>query len=346
LHSTDANYRLICNDVAEHLSKNFRFKLQVVFIVLLGLLGLTASVGGIVGYSIAAAVSKERQHFEDEVRRNIATTKQSMKEQITSEFNKDNVKTTLQSVASSEASQLVNRSIAPAIADFEKRIQENKTALDKQLADFKSTIELSGKNVSTDVDSLRAELLRLRTRNDITALADKAIANFDVASYRLLDAIAEKNPESDERVAAVSELYRVYAAYIFEQSSRAGTLHLNAAAINPNKKDEQDLDLDELLPLISTTNNQIERIRIAELIETKAKPGSYHTAKAIADILKHETNLGVFKVLGATLATIVNHRDADGKLDCRALLKWWDANEDMIKREDHTPLSTSPPQQP
>jgi hypothetical protein len=49
---------------------------------------------------------------------------------------------------------------------------------------------------------------------------------------------------------------------------------LNVASINPKKMKEDELDVEELLPLL-TEEDPLGRVKVAEILQNKVKVGSY-----------------------------------------------------------------------
>jgi hypothetical protein len=153
-----------------------------------------------------------------------------------------------------------------------------------------------------------------------------------------------KTSEGDERNAVTSELFRVFQAYsIFSGVSRTSGIELKAHEINPTKNKEEDLEIEDLLPLLKL-DNALGRVKVAQLISKKAKRGSFKTAEAIVEGLKQETHLEAFKMLGSAFQAATGY-EAQGRLDKRELLQWWEENKSRLKKED-TDLSPTPTSTP
>jgi hypothetical protein len=340
-NAAEANIRVVCNEIADQLSKNWRFKLQVIGIVVLAFLSLAAAVGTIVGWSISTSLANERQRFEDEVRRQISTAREATEKQIGEEFKKENVKKTVETAAADQASKLLTASVEPSIQSFQSKLDATNGDIDRRFAEFSELVKKSEQAASSNLEDLRHELARLQTRNNLTALADKAISEGDVASYRKLEELSAAESSPEEKNAAISELFRVYQQFsLFSGVSRTGNIHIVASAVNSKKTKEEELEVEELLPLLKEEDQPLGRAKVAELIRGKAKQGSFRTADALATALAKETNLEAFKMIGSALARTVNH-DVGDELDYRGLLQWFDENKNRLKTED-TDATPSP----
>jgi hypothetical protein len=118
--ASQANFRVACNEVAEQLSKNWRFRLHVGGLVVTALFLLAAAIGGIVGLSISATLVSERQRFQEEAKREIGTAKQAVEAEITQELKKENVQKTMEVAAGKEAAALLAKSVARVSGPFNK----------------------------------------------------------------------------------------------------------------------------------------------------------------------------------------------------------------------------------
>lgn len=190
---------------------------------------------------------------------------------------------------------------------------------------------------------MRSELARLQNRNELTALADKAISQGDVVSYNKLEELASTSPDQEQKSAALSELFRVYQFFsVFSGVTRTDNIHLNTAAVNPAKQKEEDLDAPELLRVLREAENPMARLRAAQLVVGKAKHGSYSTIVELESALRRETNLDAMQKIGHALAKVTGH-DVGDKLDFRNLLKWVDENRGQLKADDpDVKMSSSP----
>jgi hypothetical protein len=343
--TSQANFRVACNEIADELSKSWRFKLHVGGLVITALIVFTAALVGIIGWSISESLKSERQHFQEQARQDIGTAKQAVDDEITEEFKKENVQKTLDTAVAKAAPTLFAKSIEPSIKAFQQKLETSEANLDKRLKEFDNTITKNEKQSASDVETLRTEVSRLQKRNNLTALGDKAISEGDVESYHQLENFVNEHSDGEDKNAALSELFRVFEAYSpMSGVSRTAGVTIDASKINPKKTKEEELEVNEVLPLLRG-EDFMTRTKGAEFISKRGKQGSYKTAEAIVEALKKETNLEALKALDLAFQT-VTRRPVGGKLDKRELLQWWEENKERLKKEDTdtTPTPTQTPQ--
>ena len=305
---------------------------------------MAAIVGGLVGWSISASLASERQRFQQQAQQDIGNAKKAIDGEIAEEFKKENVQKTLDLAVGRVAPDLFTKAVEPNIKAFQQKLDTSEVKLDQRLKDFNETLSKNEEKSSANVKNLRTELTRLQERNDLAALADKAISEGDVPAYRKLEALANAPPRQNN--AAISELMRVIQAYsVFSGVSRTAGVQLNVKNINASKTKEEELEVDDLLPLLKIADDSFVRAKITQLIGRKAKHGSYKMAEAIVQAIRSETHLEVHKALGEAFRAVTGYQ-AEGTLDNRDSLKWWEENKDRLKREDTdaTPTPTPTPQ--
>ena len=333
LHASDANFRIICNEVAEELSKNWRFKWHITGLMFGALLLICATLGSIAGWGVYTALANERQNFQMQAKQELATAKTAIENQIADEFKKENVRQIVESVADKESKNLLETAVEPSIKLFQMKVDSVGKDIETRFAVFDDIVKMREKEAASNLDTLRVELSRLQDRNEIAALGDNAIAKGDVVSYRKLEALAKRQPSNEKESAALAELFRVYQAYTLFAPSRSGAMKIVASAVNPSKMDETELDAEELLNVLRTMDEPIVRAKIGQLLQTKVKKGSYTTAEALVRVMQKETHLEAFRFLGRAFAAVTG-REASGLLDRSDDLKWWEENKQRFKKED------------
>lgn len=259
---------------------------------------------------------------------------------VADQFRNENVQRTVERAAGAEASRLLAKSVEPNIRSFQSKIDDVATRVDRRSQEIEGVVEKT-KKAASDIESLRGELARLKERNDLTALADVAISQGDVEAYRKLERMTSSLEKDEARNAALAELFRVYQAYsMFSGVSRTAGIQLNVPAINSHKLKEEELDVDELLPLLNEPD-PLARAKVGQLISKKGpKLKSFKTSEAVYKALKNETHLEAYKVLGGLLAQVTG-QEAAGKLDKRETVDWYEKNRDRLRKED-TDLSPTP----
>lgn len=274
---TDPEFRIACDEIAESLSKKWRFKLSIFgMIVLSGLVFL-----GALGWTMNNLLETE-----------IRTTKVKVDKFIETEFQKENIKKTIQQVASNQASKLMQDQIQPLVT--------------KSMEDFYHYLDDQKKIIDKDMATLKQEINKLQERNSVMNLADKAIVQGDVSSFQELKKMLINSPAN---IAVTAEFYRVIAAYL-SPAPRRWIPPLNTRDINPYAKSDQELSEWELLQVLKNPNNSnksLVRARAAKLLVPKSVPGSNSTAKAISDAIKNENNLEVIFWLKEVFAHVTGY---------------------------------------
>lgn len=133
----DANTRLVCNEIAEQLSKNWRFKVQVSVMITLAFFALAAAILGIVGWSI----SSQRARFQSDIQKELGDAKKETERQITQEFKTEKVQKTVREAAAAQAAQLLDSSVDPSIRKFEAKVQDVNTSIDQRFGNFKDVLD-------------------------------------------------------------------------------------------------------------------------------------------------------------------------------------------------------------
>ena len=158
-----------------------------------------------------------------------------------------------------------------------------------------------------------------------------------VEAYRKLVNLTEKTtPDELMKVdaGAMSELFRVVHAYSIFAPTRWNNVHLVPEALNPKKTKEDDLDVDELVPVLATDPQPIARGLIADILSKRAPVGSYRIAAAIVAAIQKETHLEVIRRLEPAFARVTGWKNEGTHLDGRELVEWWQKNEAELKAKD------------
>lgn len=185
------------------------------------------------------------------------------------------------------------------------------------------------------LESAKTELARLKRRNQLAALADKAIGEGSVSAYKELDKCSLSPLSDDDRNAISAEDVRVITAYSFAAPTRIGSLKINASTLNPMKRTEEDLSVADIMPFLSPTvePNGLARAKLAKLLSTKVKAGSYKTAEAVATAIRNEDHLEAIKELLIVFRAVTGFQRGD-KPDGRFTLEWWDENRRTFQTKD------------
>ena len=169
---TEPEFRIACDEIAESLSKKWRFKFHIIGMIVVAVIIITGSIAGIFGWTIKDQFHNIEIKLDKLMETEVFEAKAKVDKFIEAEFQKENIKKTIQQVASDQSVKLIQDLIQPSVISSEKRIRD----FNQYLVDQKKTVD---KNMST----LQEEVGKLQERNNITALADKAIAQGDLHAF-------------------------------------------------------------------------------------------------------------------------------------------------------------------
>lgn len=306
---TDPEFGLACYEVAQTLSKNWRFKLHVFGFMLVAALAVGALISGAYGWTAKSQIEK---------------AKVKLNKFIQQEFQKDNIKRTIQQVADNKAAKLIQDYIEPSIANSKKNIDE----FNQYLNDQKMI-------VSKDISVLQQEIKKLQERNNITNMADKAVGEGDLHAFEKLKKMTLT--QGNEAVAAEAELMKIYAAYSPFAPKRWEDVRLNSRTINLYKFDDEELSVSELLVFLNDKMPKA-RARAANLLVKKSELDSYSTAKAIIEAIKKEDNLIVMHNLISVFTHVTGY--SPDQPDGSDVLEWWREHESSFAKKEKNALKT------
>jgi hypothetical protein len=247
-------HRRIVEDLSDSLAKNWRFKWQVCGIVIglsVAILSLiTLVVGGrLIDAGIAVAEGRLSSRITELAGRvdnrmkavdtQVDTVRNRVEVRITKEFEEPQIRESVQRVAETAAAKVISDQVQPAEAKVTARLYGFEKFLDERKAQY-----------DADQASFRAELDTLKKRNELTRLADRAIAEGALGEYERLLRISHEEADPDLKAAANAEVFRVVSAYGALSPSRVKAISINASAVNHSKRDEAELTEDELLVVL------------------------------------------------------------------------------------------------
>jgi hypothetical protein len=306
---TDSEFRLACNDIAEALSKHWGFVWKVVGVTVAIISSLIVVIFTVLGWGVLNYINYKTSQYYSSADLKLKDAQQQISDQIALEFKTAAIQKTIQDTAAAQANILLEQSVRPTIETFNSKVS----------------------SASKDLDSLKAQLSELKKYNAMEALADRAIGDGDVDAYRKLDGIAsDAKADKSTHVLALVGLFRVYEAYSLFAPSRV-LPDLIVSKINPKKHNENELEANELLPLL-TMDNALGRAKVASLLVAKAGVGSYKTAQAVAAAIKSETDLEAIRYLNAVYQRVTGF--SSQKLDGKDILDDWEKNKSSYQSKD------------
>jgi hypothetical protein len=198
------------------------------------------------------------------------------------------------------------------LRNFEAFLDDRKAQYDADLADF------------------RKELDVLKKRNELTRIADQAIANGSLADFGRLQRMLKEEPDEDLKTAASAELFRVVSAFSALSPSRAGAAEFDVPKINPLKKNESELTDDELLDILLHDQAPMDRARAAFLLGKRTL--TFRIARALRDAIETEYHLEALRFERAAFDRI-NGFERGGTIDSKEEVKWFDQNIERLRKD-------------
>jgi len=319
---TEREWRLACNDIVEGLSKHLGFRVRIIVPLFAILLAIVAIVGwntskGIKERTdeILALADTKITAVGKEAEAKIGDAKTKIDDQIKEALKTENIQRTIQSSVTDQSRVLLKDSVQPSIERFDSDLKKIKEEANEKTA------------------SIDSELARLKKRNDLTALADRAITQGDVKAYRQLEKMATASPDDGEDTNAnVAELFRVFSAYSLFAPTRGQSVIVNVAQINPQKTKEDELDYDELIGIWEGAKG-IGRAKIALLLQKKTKLNSFSQAEWVIAQLEQDNHLETIMRLNSLFMKITGY-DKGGKLDGSDILAWWKEHKEEVRTKD------------
>ena len=174
---SEGEWRIACSDVAEALSHHSVFKLKVMWPIGITLISVLGIITAFFGFSTKNEIKTELEGVKTIAVQQIGTAQAAIAAQITKEFREEKIQATIAKAASDQSAILLSESVQPSIDKFNQRVEE-------RLGNFDASLMAQREAATRDMESLRTELTRLKARNEIVALGDRAIAQASVDAYR------------------------------------------------------------------------------------------------------------------------------------------------------------------
>ena len=251
---------------------------------------------------------------------------------------KSNTEDVLQN-ARRESNKIVNKS-ADTLKIAEKNLQNTKYITDKARSDIKG-IETSVNNhlfnsnklidnTQKEFDSIKSsiqlvkketlsQLDRLKSRNDLTLLADKAISKGDKSAF---EALLKNNSEEDP--STIAEILRVKSFYL------VGSRIPDDFKLGENGKElkEDEITTDNLISNLKYSDLWFVRGKIAQILSKRKEK---KVVEALLYSIENDNNLDVHKIAIDSFCIITGYKRFD-ILNTSDLLKWWSGHKDEIEK--------------
>jgi hypothetical protein len=239
---------------------------------------------------------------------------------IDREFREPRIQATMQKVINDKASELLTNEIQPAVERFQNetssKVQNFQAFLDNMRTDFQKQYQ-----------TLSEEVSRLKQRNHLTALGDRAISEADRQALDDLINTANKSEDHNMRLTANAELGRIVSYWVF--MSRTQTLPLMATLSDGTVKKDNEIPTNQLLVEVQFNTQWDVRAVSARLLGQRKENG---VPEVLLKVALTDANLEVVKYAilsfkSVTGATIWGFFDFDG------LKQWWQENSPEVNEK-------------
>lgn len=182
-------------------------------------------------------------------------------ENVSREFQTPKIKDTIEDVAKSQANAILKNQVNPEVEKFKSQTGAKVNQFEDFLAKLKQQYEKEYKVLSE-------EIAKLKQRNDIAQLGDRATSDASRDSFEKLEEIRNKAENADMKAAAHAEIARIKSFWSAVTRVRLG-LTLDKFG---EKKKQSDYTTHELIEMLLTNNDFRARVLVArELAIRKEK---------------------------------------------------------------------------
>ena len=240
-------------------------------------------------------------------------------ERVTAQFQEKNIKSTVQRVAGNEAAKVISQNVEPAARKVDEQLQNFEKFLDDRKAQY-----------DADLAAFRKELDVLTKRNELTRMADRAIADGSLAEYQRLQKMLNEETDGDLKAAESAEVFRVVSAFSTFSPSRATAAKFDVPMINSRKANENELSDDEVVDILIHDQAPLDRAHAAFLLQERTM--TLQIAQALRDAIDRETHLEALRFEKAAFDRISGFQRG-GAIDGKEEVKWFDQNVERLRKE-------------
>lgn len=169
---------------------------------------------------------------------------------------------------------------------------------------------------------LTEELMILQDRNELTRLADAAIATCSRESFEKITNIIYKSKNEDEVMAALSENFRVKAHYVSISRIKNNPLYYNG-------KLDVDMSTEELLKLLAFSEEWKGRARAAQIL---GKRKEKNVAEALMSAVRTDKCLDVVNEAKKSFGLLTKFKQKD-IFQFEEVDDWWNINKDEYLKD-------------
>jgi hypothetical protein len=296
-----------------------------VFLFLLGLYGVLTLVGV---WTMSDQLKYLKSKNDELIKEQLDAWKKEIHYRISREFEKDPFRTTMQSVAGSESKKLLESQVQPAILAFSENVEEMRLEIrakataatqdtKREMTNFTDDLAQSRAELKAEYERVATELSTLQFRNELTALADDAIAAGNRDSLKALTARQALAPLGNNTVSisVAAEILRVKTAYI-------DTSRVRKTQVSYGGKKPEDAGTNEMIVALLSNHDWTVRAKTAEYLKNRKALG---VVEAMFGCAAGDNNLNVVAECVRELESLTGETSGD-VFGYEDLLRWWQDN--------------------
>lgn len=234
---------------------------------------------------------------------------------IADKFAEPSIKDTLIQVAESQAAQIISNQVRPAVEEIQKEAE----IFDGNLTQLRSKYH-------ADYEKLKSEVNYLKVRNDVTRLADEAMAEGSRISYEKLRQTIIKGGNSDIVKAIRSEIFKIKNYY--STMTRLRTAELTVTDPSGVKYKDDEIPTAELISQVKNSPNWTVRTKAVEFLRNRKEKA---VPEALIHTIENDQRLDVVKVAVDSFESVTGYRSSD-VFGEDGLLEWWKKNSKTINQ--------------
>jgi hypothetical protein len=246
--------------------------------------------------------------------------------QIAQKFADPRIRETFQEVAENQASKMLRNEIQPEVTRFR---DETTT----QVQNFQVFLDNLKADLQKEYQTLSEEVSRLKTRNGLTVLGDKAISDGDSEALDELQNLSKDSVNLTTKAAAIAEYRRVVSFWtlMVTTDSASFTVRSKDGII---KTDQESSTNDLISYMISSPDWQVRAIS-ARLLGQRTEKG---VPEALLRVSRMDKHLEVRKYATASFTSITGS-NVRGVFNVDGYEQWWKEHSEEFN-EGLTPVQS------
>ncbi|MFA5199903.1 MAG: hypothetical protein WC442_03225 [Candidatus Omnitrophota bacterium] len=270
------------------------------------------SVIGFIGYEISL------RKIYNNVTEN---SSQFISDAIKNKFAEPNIENTFMLVAKNEAQEMIKNVIMPEIENFKIDVKKELLGITSFSSDTKTKI-------SNELESIASEVAFLKQRNNLTRLADKAIAEGEKANLDELYKVVGDVSNTELSKAAISEILRVK-NYYATMTRVKGVMDKDLTYRGPLGvvHTYEEVSSSTLIKDLTKNANWVIRVKAAEKLRNYKEK---NVVNALLKSICHDSNLEVIKTSLESFEAITGYVSHD-VFNCNPVQEWWKLNKENIE---------------